>query len=136
MAAPFPIRIRGDAYRNQNSQRSPGLSRDRLNTRQFICSLLALGVAVGVYFLLRPLLGTEEVGWVCILAAAPFAACGFFSYHSMTAEQLFWAWCKSELLSPKRLVYRYNSYYYDAIQGGMRMKKPKQKKRSRKERRH
>ena len=39
-----------------------------LNTRQFICSLLALGVAVGVYFLLRPLLGTEEVGWVCILA--------------------------------------------------------------------
>lgn len=60
-----------------------------LNTRQFICSLLALGVAVGVYFLLRPLLGTEEVGWVCILAAAPFAACGFFSYHSMTAEQLF-----------------------------------------------
>ena len=33
-----------------------------LNTRQFICSLLALGVAVGVYFLLRPLLGTEEVG--------------------------------------------------------------------------
>ena len=107
-----------------------------LNTRQFICSLLALGVAVGVYFLLRPLLGTEEVGWVCILAAAPFAACGFFSYHSMTAEQLFWAWCKSELLSPKRLVYRYNSYYYDAIQGGMRMKKPKQKKRSRKERRH
>ena len=117
-----------------------------LNTRQFICSLLALGVAVGVYFLLRPLLGTEEVGWVCILAAAPFAAsalhyapfaaCRFFSYHSMTAEQLFWAWCKSELLSPKRLVYRYNSYYYDAIQGGMRMKKPKQKKRSRKERHH
>lgn len=30
MAAPFPIRIRGDAYRNQNSQRSPGLSRDHL----------------------------------------------------------------------------------------------------------
>ena len=50
----------------------------------------------------------------------------------MTAEQLFWAWCKSEILSPKRLVYRSKSYYYDAIQGGMRMKKPKQKKRSRK----
>ena len=35
----------------------------------------------------------------------------------MTAEQLFWAWCKAEILSPKRLVYRSNSYYYDAIQG-------------------
>ena len=93
-------------------------------------------MAVGVYFLLRPLLGTEEIGWVCILAAAPLAACGFFSYHGMTAEQLFWAWFKSEILSPKRLVYRSNSYYYDAIQGGMRMKKPKQKKRSRKEKRH
>lgn len=30
MATPFPIRIRGDAYRNQNPQRSPGLSRDYL----------------------------------------------------------------------------------------------------------
>lgn len=139
MAAPFPIRIRGDAYRNQNSQRSPGLSRDHLLRSQHpAVYLLTVGPrgGSGRLFLLRPLLGTEEVGWVCILAAAPFAACGFFSYHSMTAEQLFWAWCKSELLSPKRLVYRYNSYYYDAIQGGMRMKKPKQKKRSRKERRH
>ena len=44
-----------------------------LNTRQFVCSLLAVGVAVAVYFLLQPMLDTEEIGWVCILAAAPFA---------------------------------------------------------------
>ena len=49
-----------------------------LNTRQFICSLLALGVAVGVYFLLRPLLGTEEIGWVCILAAGTFRGLRIF----------------------------------------------------------
>ena len=66
-----------------------------LTTRQFICSLLALGVAVGVYFLLQPYVGTEEIGWMCILAAAPFAACGFFRYHGMTAEQFLWAWVKS-----------------------------------------
>ena len=42
-----------------------------LNTRQFICSLLALGVAVGVYFLLRPVMGTEEIGWVCIWPPRP-----------------------------------------------------------------
>lgn len=106
-----------------------------LNTRQFICSLLALGVAVGVYFA-PSAAGNRGSRLGLHLGRRAFAACGFFSYHSMTAEQLFWAWCKSELLSPKRLVYRYNSYYYDAIQGGMRMKKPKQKKRSRKERRH
>lgn len=124
MAAPFPL----ESEVTRIEIKIPKEVRDYhetiffgLNTRQFICSLLALGVAVGVYFLLRPLLGTEEIGWVCILAAAPFAACGFFSYHGMTAEQLFWAWFKSEILSPKRLVYRSNSYYYDAIQGGMRM---------------
>lgn len=66
-----------------------------LNTRQFVCSLLAVGVAVAVYFLLQPMLDTEEIGWVCILAAAPFAVCGFFTYHGMTPEQLLWAWCKS-----------------------------------------
>ena len=41
---------------------------------------------------------------MCILGAAPFAACGFFSYHGMTAEQLLWAWIKSEILMPKRLA--------------------------------
>ena len=59
-----------------------------LNTRQFICSVLAVGVAVGIYFALQPYVGTEEIGWMCILGAAPFAACGFFTYHGMTAEQV------------------------------------------------
>ena len=87
-----------------------------LNTRQFVCSLLALGAAVGLYFCLRPIVGTEQVGWMCILGAAPFAACGFFSYHSMTAEQLLWAWIKSEILSPKRLVYKSDCLYYQIMQ--------------------
>ena len=69
-----------------------------LNTRQFVCSLLALGAAVGLYFCLRPIVGAEQVGWMCILGAAPFAACGFIRYHGMTAEQLLWAWIKSEIL--------------------------------------
>ena len=50
-----------------------------LNTRQFICSVLAVGVAVGIYFALQPYVGTEEIGWMCILGAAPFAACGFLT---------------------------------------------------------
>ena len=87
-----------------------------LNTRQFVCSLLALGAAVGLYFCLRPIVGAEQVGWMCILGAAPFAACGFFSYHGMTAEQLLWAWIKSEILSPKRLVYKSDCLYYQILQ--------------------
>ena len=87
-----------------------------LNTRQFVCSLLALGAAVGLYFCLRPIVGAEQVGWMCILGAAPFAACGFFSYHGMTAEQLLWAWIKSEILMPKRLVFKSDCLYYQAVQ--------------------
>ena len=86
-----------------------------LNLRQCICSLLALLVAVGLYFALSPLVGTEEVGWMCILGAAPFAACGFVKYHGMTAEQLLWAIVKSELLHPKRLVFKSENLYYACL---------------------
>ena len=55
-----------------------------------------------------------------ILGAAPFAACGFFTYHGMTAEQVLWAWFKSEILCPKRLVFKSDSYYYEAMQPAIR----------------
>lgn len=103
-----------------------------LSTRQFVCSLLAVGVAVGLYFGLSPLLGTSEVGWVCILGAAPFAACGFFHYHGMTAEQLAWAWFKSEFLYPKKLVFQSDSLYYEAMEEAIAEgEKPPHKRKSR-----
>ena len=73
-----------------------------LSMRQFIFSVLALGVAVLLYFLLNPHLGTEAVSWVCILGAAPFAALGFISYHGMPAEKLLWVWLRSELIEPRK----------------------------------
>ncbi len=39
-----------------------------LSLRQFLFSLLACGVAVGIYFGLRDVLGTETVSWLCILS--------------------------------------------------------------------
>lgn len=42
-----------------------------LSLRQLIFSLLACGVAVGIYLGLRDALGTETVSWLCILGAAP-----------------------------------------------------------------
>lgn len=102
-----------------------------LSTRQFICSLLAVGVAVGLYFGLRPLIGSEEVGWMCILGAAPFAACGFLKYHGMTAEKVAWAWFKSEFLYPKKLVFKSENIYYkaleDAIAEGEKMSRKRKK---------
>ena len=74
-----------------------------LSLRQCGFSLAAVLVAVGLYFLLKPYVGTETVSWMCILGAVPFAAMGFINYHGMTAEQLAWAWFRSEVLEPKRL---------------------------------
>ena len=85
--------------------------------RQVIFSVFACVVAVGLYFLLRPYMGTETVSWVCILGAAPFAALGFFKYHGMTAEQFLWAWLKSEFLIPKKLVFRSENLYYELLKG-------------------
>ena len=69
-----------------------------LTLRQFIFALLAVAVAVGIYFGLRPVLGSE-VGWVCVLAAFPFALGGFFQYNSMTFEQFILAVIRSAALS-------------------------------------
>ena len=85
-----------------------------LSMRQFIFSLLAVGVAVLLYFVMKPYVGTGTVSWMCILGAAPFAIMGFVKYHGMTAEQFAWAWIKSELLLPKRLVFRPTNLYYEA----------------------
>lgn len=86
-----------------------------LSLRQFFFSLVACGVAVGLYFLLRPYVGMETVSWMCVLGAAPFAALGFIKYHGMTAEQFLWAWIKSEILMPKRLVFRPENLYYETL---------------------
>ena len=86
-----------------------------LSMRQFIFSVLAIAVAVVLYFVLKPIVGMETVSWVCILGAAPFAAIGFVTYHGMTAEQFLWAWIKSEILMPKRLIFRPTNLYYEAL---------------------
>ena len=93
-----------------------------LSLRQFIFSLVAIIVAVGIYFGLKPHLGTETVSWMCVLGAAPFAVMGFFRYNGMTAERFVWAWIKSEFLIPKKLTFRATNIYYEAmkstIEGG------------------
>lgn len=86
-----------------------------LSMRQFIFSILAVVVAVGLYFLLKPYVGTETVSWMCILGSAPFAALGFITYHGMNAEQFVWAWIRSEILEPKRLSCVPANYYYEAL---------------------
>ena len=105
-----------------------------LSLRQFIFSVLACGVAVGLYFLLRPHFGTETLSWMCILGAAPFALIGFVKYNGMT---------KSEFLMPKRLLFSPDNLYYEALKEtiqdhereamGIRKKRKAQTKKSNKQ---
>ena len=87
-----------------------------LSLRQLIFALLAVLVAVGVYFGLRNFVGTGEVGWMCVLAAFPFALGGFFTYNGMTFEQFLVALIRSELLYPKKLVFKSDNFYAKALE--------------------
>lgn len=101
-----------------------------LSMRQFFFSAAACIVAVGVYFVFRPVFGMEVTSWLCILAAFPFALIGFVKYNGMTAEKFIWAWIKSELLTPKRLTFYNTNMYYHML--GMDEKKKKLKKEAKK----
>ena len=87
-----------------------------LSLRQFAFSLLAVGAAVALFFLFRRRAGMEAVSWICVLGAAPFAAMGFVSYNGMTAEQLFAAWLRSEVLGRRELGRGPCCYYYAALE--------------------
>lgn len=91
-----------------------------LSLRQFIFSILACGVAVGIYFLLRTHVGTETVSWICVLGAAPFAAIGFLKYHGMNAEKFIAAWIKSQILVPKWLTFHPTNTYYEAMKNAIK----------------
>ena len=82
-----------------------------LSLRQLLFALLAVTVAVGVYFGLRPVLGNGEIGWVCVLAAFPFALGGFFQYNGMTLERFLLAYIRTEFIYPHRLVFQSDNLY-------------------------
>ena len=86
-----------------------------LSARQFGCSLGAVAVAVGAYFLLKDPIGKENASWLCMLSAAPVAIAGFFSYHGMNLEQFLWAFLKSELLCAGNRVFISENFHYKAL---------------------
>ncbi len=86
-----------------------------LSARQFFCSVVAVGLAVGVYLGLGPVLGKDTASWVCILAAAPVALAGFFNYNGMTLEQFAWAFLKSEILCAGERRFVSKNFYYELL---------------------
>ena len=94
-----------------------------LSLRQFICALGAVAAAAAVYLALTPAAGKETAGWLCILAAAPIAAAGFFHYNGLTLEKFLWAWFKSEFLMAGNRVWKSENYYLEAAQSEVKKRK-------------
>ena len=86
-----------------------------LSMRQFVFSLLAVAVAVIIYFVLRSHFGIGTLSWMCVLGAAPFAGAGFIKYNGMTCEQFVWAWIKSEVITPRELHFHPTNIYFEAL---------------------
>lgn len=86
-----------------------------LSVRQFICSALAVAIAAVLYLLLGNTIGKETASWVCILAAAPFAIAGFFTYNGMTLEQFVWVILKSEILCAGSRPFVAENFHFKAM---------------------
>ena len=86
-----------------------------LSTRQFICSVAAVGAAVGIYFGLKNYIDKETVSWLCIVAAAPIAVAGFFKYNGMNFEEFVGAWFRSEFLAAGIRKFESTNYLYEMI---------------------
>lgn len=87
-----------------------------LTARQLICSAVAVGLAAGIYLGLGESLGKETASWLCLLAAAPFAAAGFFKYNGMTFEQFVSAWFKVSFLCGRDRPNHTENVYYAALE--------------------
>ena len=106
-----------------------------LSTRQFICSVAAVGAAVGIYFGLKNYIDKETVSWLCIMAAAPIAVAGFFKYNGMNFEEFVGAWFRSEFLAAGVRKFESTNYLYEIIKEeltngnakSVRKKKPNKK---------
>lgn len=85
-----------------------------LSMRQFVCSVAAVGAAVGIYFGLRNVLDKETVSWLCIVCAAPLAAAGFFKYNGLNFEQFVVAFIYSEFICSGVRTYQSENYIYEA----------------------
>lgn len=83
-----------------------------LSMRQFFFAIIGVGVAVGMYFLLRPFFGAETLSWMCMLGAAPFMAMGFVTYNGMTAEQFIGTWMKNKFIEPTKVKFECDTLYH------------------------
>ena len=88
-----------------------------MNLRQTICAAFAVALAGAVYYFGSAALGRETASWLCIVAAAPVAAAGFFRYDGLNFEQFLWAVIRSEVLCSGVRVWKSENKFPKLKQG-------------------
>ena len=86
-----------------------------LTARQLICAIISVALAAGLYLGLKDTLGKDNASWICLLAAAPFTAAGFFRYNSMNFEQFVFAWFKASFLCGGNRGFHSENVHYAAL---------------------
>lgn len=86
-----------------------------LTMRQCFFSVIAIIIAVAIYFFTIDTLGMELTSWLCILGAGPCAVLGFVTYQGMNAEEIFITAVHSFLLSKTQLTFQPINIYYEAL---------------------
>ncbi len=97
-----------------------------LNLRQLFFSVIAIGVAVTVYFLLRERFAIGTLSWICILCATPFAAIGFIKYHGMSCEKLILSFIRTAILVPGELALKPANLYYAMLKDTIQKREKEQ----------
>lgn len=82
-----------------------------MNLRQTICTVIVLGINVPLYYFGRQYLGDDLTSWIVLLTSLPLFSIGFFGYNGMTLEQFIIAIIQSELIYPKKRVYKTENLY-------------------------
>lgn len=72
-----------------------------MSLKQLGFAACAAASAVGAYFAFSGTLGTEAVSWICMAAAAPFAALGFLKVSGMSAGKFLKTWIRARFLEPR-----------------------------------
>ena len=85
-----------------------------------VWGIAAVGMLIKAFWITCPKWFSSIIyiamGWVCVLAAFPFALCGFFQYNGMTLERFLLAYIRSEFLFPRRLVFKSDNIYAKALE--------------------
>lgn len=77
-----------------------------LNLRQTLCTVIALGTNIPLYFALKPYLGDDLISWVIICIALPIFLIGYFNYNGMPFEQFIACIFRFMFLTPQRRKYK------------------------------